>query len=703
MIKRFTLLIVIFVTLNSTDLFSQRKSEIKSLFYEAESWILYEDYREALPSYIRLLEYYPENDNIRYRIGQCYINIPGEKERAVDYLEEAVRNINPKYREGKFRETAAPYDALYYLANAYRITNQLDKAIDTYSQFILNMDHRIYDSVIVNHQIKSCYAAKELMSNPMFIKEKNLGRIINGDNSEYNSVASDDENILIFSRTEPFYDALLFSRRNKDRWEEPVNMNAILKIDRYIYPTSLSHDGKTLLLYNSADYDGNIFSTTNENGAWSPVVKLNDNINTKYWESHATLSQDNNKLYFSSNRKGGYGGLDIYVSTRDNSGNWGPAINLGPVINTPYNEDTPFLCDDDRTLYFSSRGHFNMGGYDIFCSNLNEEGEWTSPVNLGYPVNTTDDDLFFKPVKNGNSGYFAKYNPDGFGGQDIYRIEIFSDDNPREFFVTGKAKVSGINSIVKISAQKKEAGEETLDSYTNPETGNFNFTAHHGNYDLVFESEDSEPFRTSFTLPLFNPSDTFFLTDVIMTRIDNEAILKVNSENEIRVDDADTLFFPVDAEPGSLLYTEHWNDGSLISSEEHNTTDSSYTYIMTPLPGENRIIFSLTDPSGNIATSEVIVSQKTPAGKTKKEYKELTSERQQEITFEKMESKKAESVEIIQETETTVTEENADTAEPDIYPEGKKSLSSLWWLLVAAGLMFFFLIIFRRKKKNDNK
>ena len=703
MIKRFTLLIVILFTLNSTDLFSQRKSEIKSLFYEAESWVLYEDYREALPSYIRLLEYYPENANIKYRIGQCYINIPGEKERAVSYLEEAVKNINPKYREGKFRETAAPYDALYYLANAYRITNQLDKAIDTYRQFSLNMDHRIYDSVIVNHQIKSCYAAKELMSNPMFIKEQNLGREINGDNSEFNSVVSDDENSLIFSRTEPFYDALLFSRKNSDGWEEPVNMNAILKIDRYIYPTSLSHDGKTLLLYNSADYDGNIFSTTNENGVWSPVVELNDNINTKYWESHATLSHDNNRLYFSSNRKGGYGGLDIYVSTLDNSGNWGPAVNLGPVINTPYNEDTPFLCDDDKTLFFSSRGHFNMGGYDIFCSNLNEEGEWTSPVNLGYPVNTTDDDLFFKPVKNGNSGYFAKYNPDGFGGQDIYRIEIFSDDNPREFFVTGNAQVSGINSIIKISAQKKEAGKKALISYTDPETGNFNFTAPHGYYDLVFESEDSEPYRTSFTLPLFNPSDTFFLTDVIMTRIDNEAVLKVNSENEIRVEKADSLFFPVDAEPGSLLYTEHWNGDSLISSEKHNTTDSSYTYIMAPLPGKNKIIFSLTDPSGNIATSEHIVTLETPADETRKEYQEVTTGKQQKSTIEDIESDKPDSAEITQKTETTVTEKNADSAKPDTFPEKKKSVCFLWWLLVAAGLIFFFMIIYRRKKKNDSK
>ena len=111
---------------------AQSKAEIRNNFYEAESWILFEDYKEALPLYLQLLKIYPDNANLQYRIGQCYINTPGQKDKAIAYLEEAVKHIDPKYQEGKFKETDAPYDALYYLANAYRITNQLDKAISTY-------------------------------------------------------------------------------------------------------------------------------------------------------------------------------------------------------------------------------------------------------------------------------------------------------------------------------------------------------------------------------------------------------------------------------------------------------------------------------------------------------------------------------------------------------------------------------------------
>ena len=185
-------------------------------------------------------------------------------------------------------------------------------------------------------------------------------------------------------------------------------MNEILKVDQDLFPTSISKDGKTLYLYSSADYDGIIYTSKFENGTWSPLVKLNDNINTKYWESHATISHDDKKLYFTSNRKGTYGGLDIYVSKRDSTGDWGPAVNLGPVINTPYNEESPFLTSDDKTLFFSSRGHFNMGGYDIFYSTLLDNGEWSVPLNVGYPLNTTDDDVFFNPKNEGYEGYIAK-------------------------------------------------------------------------------------------------------------------------------------------------------------------------------------------------------------------------------------------------------------------------------------------------------
>jgi tetratricopeptide (TPR) repeat protein len=146
MIKKLFLLSCILGTFLNNSSYAQSRMEIKNTFYDAESWILFEDYKEALPLYLNLIRIYPANSNIKYRIGQCYINTPGEKDKAIRFLEDAVRNINPKYKEGRFSETGAPYDALYYLANAYRINNKLDEALETYSRFKENLDPKVYDS-----------------------------------------------------------------------------------------------------------------------------------------------------------------------------------------------------------------------------------------------------------------------------------------------------------------------------------------------------------------------------------------------------------------------------------------------------------------------------------------------------------------------------------------------------------------------------
>jgi hypothetical protein len=614
MMKRLLLLTWLLATIFNTDLISQSKVEIKNNFYDAESWILFEDYKEALPLYQQLLKVYPNNSNFKYRIGQCYINTPGEKAKAMSYLEEAVKNINPKYKEGKFRETGAPYDALYYLANAYRINNKLDKALETYEMFRKNLNPEVYDTTIVNLQIQSCLNARELISLPLFIKEKNLGNLINESNSDFNPVVSDKEDMLVFSRSEAFYDAILFSSKINGQWSGPLNMNELLKVDKDLFPTSLSKDGKTLYLYSSADYDGIIYTSQFENNTWSPIVKLNENINTKYWESHATISHDNKKLYFTSNRKGTLGGLDIYVSLRDSTGNWGPAQNLGPVINTPYNEESPFLSQDDKTLFFSSRGHFNMGGYDIFYSTILANGDWSVPLNVGYPLNSTDDDVFFKPLNQGYEGYYAKDSPDGYGKQDIYRIEIFSDDHPRKFFIRGMVKVadliSNVEDSVKISAMNIKNPNQTIIVYSNPKTGEYEFMLPQGNYKITYEGDGSEKTVKNLDLPLNNPSDSFILPGTILPKTDFIADMNVESNKTISVAKGDSILFPLKVEPRSQLTIEHWVGDSLVSVEHYLISEPTFNYKMVPSTGDNKVIFKLTDRFNNTTTTDVFISRK---------------------------------------------------------------------------------------------
>ena len=617
--KRLFLLSCLLATLLNSNLRAQSRVEIKKNFYEAESWILFEDYKEALEMYLRLLKIDPKNANLKYRIGQCYINTPGEKEKAMTYLEDAVKNINPKYKEGNFKEKGAPYDAFYYLANAYRINNLLDKALETYELFKKNLNTDVYNAAVVDLQIQSCQYAKRLISMPLFVKEKNLGPLINEDRSEFDPVVSDNEDLIVFARSTALYNGIFYSTKVNGEWTAPVNMNELLKsdvpglVDADLFPTSLSKDGKDLYIYSSADYDGAIYTTRFDKGVWSPLVKLNDNINTKYWESHATISHDNKKLYFTSNRKGTLGGLDIYVSKRDSTGDWGPAVNLGPIINTPYNEESPFLSKDDKTLFFSSVGHLNMGGYDIFYSTLLDNGEWSVPLNVGYPINTTDDDVFFKPEKDGYEGYIAKDLPGGFGRQDIYRIEIFSDDHPRKFFVRGMVKVadllSSIKDSVKISAMNIKDRNQMVVVYSNPNTGEYEFQVPQGDYELTFEGQGVEKTVKNLSLPISTPSDSFVLPGTVLPKTDFVADLDVESNKTISVEKGDSILFPLKVEPKSFLTVEHWVGDSLVSVEKYFITDSIFNYKMAPNPGDNKVVFKLTDRFNNTTSTDVFISR----------------------------------------------------------------------------------------------
>jgi hypothetical protein len=629
--------LVVLVTASSYSQFA--RGQMKQDFFEAEMYVLYEEYQEALPLYQALLKSDPRNSNYKYRIGQCLLNITGRKREAISYLEAAIKDINPKYREGKFRETKAPYDSYYYLANAYRINNQLDKALSTYELFKKNLDTKVYDTTIVNEQIKSCLNARELMKVPMYIRKQNLGEVINDQYPDVNPVVSADQNVIVYNKITPFQDALLYSRKVNGKWIAPRNIipDLGLGLESGNYATSLSDNGDELYIYRrGADFDGNIFVTRRLQGdLWSNLKKLNDNINTKYWESHATLSHDGKRLYFTSNRKDSYGGLDIYVSERDSADNWKPAKNLGPVINTPYNEESPFLGKDDKTLFFSSRGHFNIGGYDIFYSTLQDDGQWSVPLNLGYPLNTTDDDMFFDPVEDGYKAYYAMIDSTGYGNTDIYMIEIFSKDHPRKFFVMGIVQIKDLISVfgdsIKVSAINVENPDAKVVVYADPKTGEYTFELPQGKYSLTFESKDAEMVMKSLDLPITHPSDSFVVPETTLPKTDFTADLNVGENKMITVVNGDTVIIPLKVEPNSILIVEHWAGDTLVSTEKFLITDSTFNYKTVPLIGKNRYVFSLTDKFSNTTTSEVYINrEKAPAVQqvVKPEYSRVIASKQ---------------------------------------------------------------------------
>lgn len=418
-----TITCLLIMVLAASNLLPQDYRKSQDLFLEGEYFLMLEDYADALPYYTRLFEEYPDNYNLAYKIGICYLNITGRKNLSVDWLEMAAKNSAAAYREGSLKQKTAPYEAWFSLGNAYRINFQFEKAKEAfkkYSETLLPDDTE--NILFMDHQVKVCDNAMDLINSPINFTEENLGELFNDAYSNFNPVISGDGQSFVYMTSLKFYDALFFTRKIRNRWTTPVNITPDIQSDGDFYVSSLSSDGTLLYLSRDDNNNSDIYVSRFDGTKWSVATKLNKNINTKYWESHASISADGKSLIFSSDRPGGFGGLDLYISYLGVNGDWGEPVNLGPVINSTFNEDRASFLDDTNTIYFCSQGHYNMGGYDIFKCARTPNGQWAKPVNLGYPLNTPDDDVFYMPV-DANKGYIPLHREGtGYGKEDIYLV-----------------------------------------------------------------------------------------------------------------------------------------------------------------------------------------------------------------------------------------------------------------------------------------
>ena len=598
----------------------QKKREMKEKFFEAEMNVLFEEYNEALPGYLDLLIIYPENDNYRYRIGQCYLNTPGQKDKAIEYLEKAILNTDERYKEGSFRETQAPVDAYYFLANAYRVNQQLDKALEVYSIFKELLDPKVYNSDVVNKQMESCLNAKKLQQNPLFLKYTNLGDPVNTRFSDYNPVVSGDGTKMVYTRALQFFDGVFFSEKVNDTWSNPIDLTFQLGVDEDLYPCALSWDGTTLYLYKLDNYVGNIYISHYSDGIWSPVEKLNENINDKYWESHACVTKDENTMYFTSNREKGtfFGGLDIYKSVKDTLGEWGPAVNLGPNINTEYNEETPFITKDGQTLFFSSYGHFNTGGYDILYSTLLDSVEWSKPLNMGYPINTPDDDVFYAPTEDGNFAYYSQFTNEGIGERDIFLLEIFSEEHPRKFTLSGMVSIKDIkwkmDESFRVYVVSRPAGDTIAVVKPNLETGEYFVEVIAGNYELVFSGINLEETRELISMSANQENDKIQIPSVELIPMDLIADFEVPDTSFV-ITDREPLILQLETENNSRLIVQYFQDSMLQKADTFYITDTLYAYKAIPLEGDNKLKFTLTDQFGNETIKETEISFNPPVEK----------------------------------------------------------------------------------------
>lgn len=451
------------------------------------------NYEDALTDYLQLLNEDSRNESHNYNVGVCYLNNSMNKSKAVPYLEIVTR-----------KEKHDP-NADYLLGRAYQYANRFDDAVLAFKKFKADAKGTVFNLVDADLQIQHCINAKELMKFPVDVMFQNLGSNINSEYNDYYPFVTSNESFLIYNTKRPeknaekmengnYNNSIYISRVVNGEYMKaspigaPINAgNAGMEV------IGLSETGDNILLYMPEGLGkGNIYiSKLDVQGVYGKPEKLDAKINAAGDEIAASISSDGNTLYFASSRKGGMGGTDIYICKKLGK-KWSEPMNAGKEINTPYDEDFPNISPDGKILYFSSKGHTSMGGYDIFKSSFDETtNTYTSPKNIGYPINTTDDDMNFRISKNGKYGYIASAKNGGQGDFDIYRVTFNEVESDYSVVIGGISAKDGseINySDVFISVNDNITKELMGNYLPNPATGRFVVILPPGKYQMLIDA-----------------------------------------------------------------------------------------------------------------------------------------------------------------------------------------------------------------------
>ncbi len=389
------------------------------------------DFVHADILYEEALSLAPDDPELNLKMGLCQINGPFRHE-ALPYLLKA-------------REGGMEYPPLDYLIGfAHQLHGQWNEAIAAYERHLRGYvpepgSDPLYATA--NRRIAECRNGERLAAAPREWTVENAGERINSMYADYGALPAADGSALWFTSRRPgatarvnkatreYFEDIHMARRGTDGWEAPEVLPAPMNTPGNDATVCLAHDGNNLLIYRDDKGKGNILQSAWNGQGWDAPVPLGATINTPHHEGSAWTTADGQWIYFTSdNPDESMGGQDIFRSRWDPDLNaWGMAENLGPDVNTNQDEDGVFLTTDGLTLYFSSKGHDSMGGYDIFRSTL-VDGRWSKPENMGVPINSPDDDLFFVLSADGTTGWFSSVRPGGFGEDDIYTVSFPLED-----------------------------------------------------------------------------------------------------------------------------------------------------------------------------------------------------------------------------------------------------------------------------------
>lgn len=466
-----------------------QEPDAKDLFSKGFDMMMERKYEKALPLYERLVEKRPDSPHAHYFLGSCLHRSSDRRLEGISHLEKAVEHAvtSSKYRPQLDKDNV-PMNVHYLLADLYHLDYQFSKAIQHYKTFKEKETEEQVEQmpVAVERKIAMCEHGLKLENDPRNVEISNLGGRINSKYREHSPVINLDETTIYFTskrlredssnadKTDPatgtYYEDIYTSYKENGEWQDPQLLS--LNTEDHEATINLSKDARKLFVYKADVGNGDIFYSKRTDGGLTELKKLGDHVNSDAKETHLDISADNDVMYFTSDREGGQGGRDIYMVKKLPTGDWADPQNLGPTINTEHNEDGPFIHPDGKTLYFSSKGHGTMGGYDIFKTRQKDDGSWEEPENVGYPINSPDDDIYFVTTPDGKRAYYssdfkglkteATGKIKGEGESDIYQLKFPQAEEKQLTLLKGVIKPGNCQDIladIAIMVEKKQSRE----------------------------------------------------------------------------------------------------------------------------------------------------------------------------------------------------------------------------------------------------
>lgn len=499
-------LVFLFCVLLSAVVYAQ-ENKVDDLIYRGENLFKIQNYQGAIKSLTEAIDQGANEPYVKYMLGVSYLNMPN----ATDQL-KASAIFEQLEKQNNFSNT--PEKVYYAMAQAFHKDLKLDKASKYYYQYLNTLganDGKIRAEVEL--QIAKCENAVRLMGHKKDINIQRMAPPINTEFTEYNPVVSADQSVMAFTslrpnpRTGKSVEEVYITYKKSGDWGEPSRID--IKTNENVGTAGISADGQQMLVFIGSGTKGDLYMMRKDGEVWSQPTSI-EGLNSRDLESTGSITPDGKKIFFASNRPGGYGGMDIWIAERLSNGKWGNIKNLGPEVNTKYDEDAPFIHPDMKTLYFTSNGANSMGGRDIFKTNLLGD-KWSTPENMGYPINTPLDDNYFTLSADGSKGYFSSDRQDGYGGQDIYFFDM-----PEKYanipltMLKGKITAGDDRQPVPTRIKLVDNENNTKVDYVydpDPKTGNYLIILPPGkNYDLIIESEGYLP----YTLNINVPNQTYF-------------------------------------------------------------------------------------------------------------------------------------------------------------------------------------------------